>query len=165
MFAGTALSVRLFVCAGLSLFIICGPYLSVVVCVFYAYNLTPPQLHRTWKFSDDLTTSNHPQLSGSDLLSQNFCRLPPSPPKDSTFSWRTWTFCVHFRFGYIKSSLPPGSDLLTQNLNILCALQIIPSPCNQTFFMVNLDILCVFQILPNKITSLLRIKHSHAELI
>ena len=40
MFAGTALSVRLFVCAGLSLFIICGPYLSMVVCVFYAYNLT-----------------------------------------------------------------------------------------------------------------------------
>ena len=40
MFAGTALSVRLFVCAGLSLFIICGPYLSVVVCVLYAYNLT-----------------------------------------------------------------------------------------------------------------------------
>ena len=40
MFAGTALSVRLFVYAGLSLFIICGPYLSVVVCVFYVYNLT-----------------------------------------------------------------------------------------------------------------------------
>ena len=40
MFAGTALSVRIFVCAGLSLFIICGPYLSVVVCMFYAYNLT-----------------------------------------------------------------------------------------------------------------------------
>ena len=40
MFAGTALSVRLFVCAGLSLFIICGPYLSMVVCMFYAYNLT-----------------------------------------------------------------------------------------------------------------------------
>ena len=40
MFAGTALSVRLFVCAGLSLFIIYGPYLYVVVCVFYAYNLT-----------------------------------------------------------------------------------------------------------------------------
>ena len=40
MFAGTALSVHLFVCAGLSLSIICGPYLSVVVCVFYAYNLT-----------------------------------------------------------------------------------------------------------------------------
>ena len=39
MFAGTALSVHLFVCVGLSLFIICGPYLSVVVCVFYAYNL------------------------------------------------------------------------------------------------------------------------------
>ena len=44
MFAGTALSVRLFVCAGLSLFIICWPYLSVVVCVFYAYNLTLPLL-------------------------------------------------------------------------------------------------------------------------
>ena len=27
-------------CAGLSLFIIYGPYLSVVVCVLYAYNLT-----------------------------------------------------------------------------------------------------------------------------
>ena len=40
MFAGTALSVRLFVCAGLSLFIIYGPYLYVVVCVLYAYNLT-----------------------------------------------------------------------------------------------------------------------------
>ena len=40
MFAGMALSVHLFVCVGLSLFIICGPYLSVVVCVFYAYNLT-----------------------------------------------------------------------------------------------------------------------------
>ena len=40
MFAGTALSVRLFVCVGLSLFIIYGPYLYVVVCVFYAYNLT-----------------------------------------------------------------------------------------------------------------------------
>ena len=40
MFVGTALSVRLFVCAGLSLFIIYGPYLYVVVCVFYAYNLT-----------------------------------------------------------------------------------------------------------------------------
>ena len=46
MFAGTALSVRLFVCAGLSLFIICGPYLSVVVCVFYTYNLTIRDWHR-----------------------------------------------------------------------------------------------------------------------
>ena len=40
MFADTALSVHLFVYAGLSLFIIYGPYLYVVVCVFYAYNLT-----------------------------------------------------------------------------------------------------------------------------
>ena len=35
-----ALSVCLFVYAGLSLFIISGPYLYVVVCVLYAYNLT-----------------------------------------------------------------------------------------------------------------------------
>ena len=40
MFAGTALSVRLLVYAGLSLFIINGPYVYVVVCVVYAYNLT-----------------------------------------------------------------------------------------------------------------------------
>ena len=40
MFAGMALSVRLFVYAGLSLFIISGPYLYMVVCVLYAYNLT-----------------------------------------------------------------------------------------------------------------------------
>ena len=40
MFAGTALSVRLLVYAGLSLFIISGPYLYMVVCVLYTYNLT-----------------------------------------------------------------------------------------------------------------------------
>ena len=40
MFAGTALSVRLLVCVGLSLFIINGPYVYVVVCIVYAYNLT-----------------------------------------------------------------------------------------------------------------------------
>ena len=40
MFVGTALSVRVFVYAGLSLFIINGLYLYVVVCVLYAYNLT-----------------------------------------------------------------------------------------------------------------------------
>ena len=40
MFAGMALSVCLFVYAGLSLFIISGPYLYMVVCVLYTYNLT-----------------------------------------------------------------------------------------------------------------------------
>ena len=40
MSAGTALSVRLLVYAGLSLFIINGPYVFMVVCVVYAYNLT-----------------------------------------------------------------------------------------------------------------------------
>ena len=40
MFVGTALSVRLLVYAGLSLFIIGGPYVYMVVCVVYAYNLT-----------------------------------------------------------------------------------------------------------------------------
>ena len=40
MLAGTALSVRLLVYAGLSLFIINGPYVYVVICVVYTYNLT-----------------------------------------------------------------------------------------------------------------------------
>ena len=40
MFLGTALSVHVFVYAGLSLFIINGHYLYVVVCILYAYNLT-----------------------------------------------------------------------------------------------------------------------------
>ena len=40
MLAGTALYIRLLVCAGLSLFIISGLYVYVVVCVVYAYNLT-----------------------------------------------------------------------------------------------------------------------------
>ena len=50
MFAGTALSVRLLVYAGLSLFIISGPYLYVVVCVPYAYNLTwgGPEKWQKW---------------------------------------------------------------------------------------------------------------------
>ena len=40
MFTGTALSVHLLVYAGLSLFIIGGPYLYMVVSVLYTYNLT-----------------------------------------------------------------------------------------------------------------------------
>ena len=40
MFVGTALSVRLLVYAGLSLFNISGPYVYMVVCVLYAYYLT-----------------------------------------------------------------------------------------------------------------------------
>ena len=40
MFAGTALSVHVFVYAGLSLFVINEPYLYAVVCLLYAYNLT-----------------------------------------------------------------------------------------------------------------------------
>ena len=40
MFVGTALSVRLLVYVGLYLFIINGPYVYMVVCVVYAYNLT-----------------------------------------------------------------------------------------------------------------------------
>ena len=41
---GTALSVCLLVYAGLSLFVINGPYVYMVVCVVYAYNLTPDQV-------------------------------------------------------------------------------------------------------------------------
>ena len=40
MLAGTAVYVRLLVYAGLSLFIISGLYVSMVVYVVYAYNLT-----------------------------------------------------------------------------------------------------------------------------
>ena len=40
MFVGTALSVCLLVYVGLSLFIISRPYLYMVVCVLYVYNLT-----------------------------------------------------------------------------------------------------------------------------
>ena len=43
MLAGMALYIHLLVCAGLSLFIISGLYVYVVVCVVYAYNLTPCQ--------------------------------------------------------------------------------------------------------------------------
>ena len=55
MFAGTALFVRLLIYAGLSLFIISGPYLYMVVCVLYAYNLTltPP-----------IDPSIHPPMGG-----------------------------------------------------------------------------------------------------
>ena len=44
--AGMALYVRLLVYAGLSLFIICGLYVYMVVCVVYAYNLTIS----SWRF-------------------------------------------------------------------------------------------------------------------
>ena len=40
VFAGTALPVHLLVYVGLSLFIISGPYVYMVVCIVYAYNLT-----------------------------------------------------------------------------------------------------------------------------
>ena len=40
MFTGTVLSVRILVYAGLSLFVLRGPYLYMVVCILYAYNLT-----------------------------------------------------------------------------------------------------------------------------
>ena len=40
MFTGTALFVRLLVYVGLSLFILSRPYLYMVACVLYAYNLT-----------------------------------------------------------------------------------------------------------------------------
>ena len=58
MFVGTALSVRLLVYAGLSLFIISGPYLYMVVCVLYAYNLTtiPSQILDDYKYYQVSTT-------------------------------------------------------------------------------------------------------------
>ena len=52
MFADTALAVRLLVYVGLSLFIVNGPYVYVVVCVVYAYNLTLMHVYRTFNTSD-----------------------------------------------------------------------------------------------------------------
>ena len=37
---GAALYIHLLAYAGLSLFIVKGPYVSMVVCIVYAYNLT-----------------------------------------------------------------------------------------------------------------------------
>ena len=51
MFTGTALSVRLLVYVGLSLFVINGPYLHMVVCISYAYNLA---------LDSEETTHSHP---------------------------------------------------------------------------------------------------------
>ena len=56
MFAGTALSVRLLVYAGLSLFIINGPYVFMVVCVVYAYNLTTGELPQLLQYVKSHTT-------------------------------------------------------------------------------------------------------------
>ena len=44
---GTVLYIRLLVYAGLSLFIKSGPYVYMVVCVVYAYNLTLCYLHES----------------------------------------------------------------------------------------------------------------------
>ena len=60
--------------------------------------------------------------------------LKSPPQKNQTFSWRTLTFFVVLRFGHLKSlSSLPELDLLTENLDILCAHQIwlpqiIPHP-------------------------------------
>ena len=69
MVAGTALSVRLFVYAGLSLFTIYGPYLYVVVCVFYAYNLTHKEelrlaIDKIWSIFKTTTTTNQMVAKG-----------------------------------------------------------------------------------------------------
>ena len=74
MFAGMALSVHLLVYVGLSLFIINGPYIYMVVCIVYAYNLTnshfhePPPCQKTVNLSyhQDAPVMTHP-LSGSPL--------------------------------------------------------------------------------------------------
>ena len=58
MFAGTALFVRLLVYAGLSLFIINGPYVYMVVCVVYAYNLTMCGLY-SGVYNPDFDSSLH----------------------------------------------------------------------------------------------------------
>ena len=75
MFAGTALSVCLFVYAGLSLFTIYGPYLYVVVCVFYAYNLT---LDRVARPLTDFNVFRH-YIQFIDMNVNNFLLDLPAP--------------------------------------------------------------------------------------
>ena len=82
MFAGTALSVRLVVYAGLSLFIISGPYLYMVVCILYAYNLTilPPRCGPGHPPRPDPPTS--PLGVGLDPLARPL-NLPPGVDLDT----------------------------------------------------------------------------------
>ena len=57
MLVGTALYICLLVYAGLSLFIICGLYVYMLVCVVYAYNLTIIYKFMTAKFKDEITST------------------------------------------------------------------------------------------------------------
>ena len=63
MFADTALSVCLLVYAGLSIFIKKGPYVYMVVCIVYAYNLTWGGL------------KNGKNMGRAKQLLSHFCRL------------------------------------------------------------------------------------------
>ena len=74
MFVGTALSVRLLVYAGLSLFIISGPYLYVVVCVLYAYNLTQDLLADPSSDSDGTNADNDHVPNNADIWRSEYAR-------------------------------------------------------------------------------------------
>ena len=104
MFAGTALSVRLFVCVGLSLFIIYGPYLYVVVCVFYAYNLTVVQEQaRLLKFLRQ-NFLNAPTQVFEECDVQN---TPPPAPENENLV-KIWDF----EFSVAKNTTPSSQPSL-----------------------------------------------------
>ena len=58
-----------------------------------------------------------------------YIKSPPPPPRPristQNCSWRTWAFCVDCIYGYI-TPIPQNqySELLMENLGILCTLQI-----------------------------------------
>ena len=101
MLAGTALSVRLLVYAGLYLFIISWPYLYMVVCELYAYNLTPASikfLRLTFEYHVCINTRGiytepaEPGLTELQQTDQYFCGRAVS-----TQTWIVW------KKGYILS--------------------------------------------------------------
>ena len=76
MFVAMALSVRLFVYAGLSLFIISGPYLYMVVCILYAYNLTQQGVIQHPVQIDMQAAGARPRRSTSPMNTQQTASLP-----------------------------------------------------------------------------------------
>ena len=105
MFTGTALSVRLLVYAGLSLFIINGPYLYMVVCVSYTYNLAwgGPEKWQKWGRAKWVLFHfcHHIKRSWSFLESSTF---------KSELFWEI--FCVNSAL-FIHSPCQTGSQPMT----------------------------------------------------
>ena len=90
MLVGTALYIRLLVCAGLSLFIISRLYVYMVVCIVYVYNLTPAQL---------------PPLQ-SRYETRGFPPSQPWSPPTSDIWWPSLEICSNLFIGPQCTVLP-----------------------------------------------------------